>query len=221
MAKTSITASPPRSIGAGRISTWLLGLVCLGLLAFLLLQLVIQLLTPPPVSRLQLLRDVPLPGILVSQSGQTLRQSVHFDRFDFQALNPQTGLLFTSHDGPSASKFPLIKDELPAGSVLNPSIVVFDARQNKYVASINNLNVRGITVAPDIHKAYAADAGSSVIPAFDEQACHVVINAGHDVCTVAKSIKASQPPASIEYYANHHEAFPSAPPHLSPPKPAH
>src|SRR5579864_5972891 len=127
MAKTSITTSSPRSIGAGRIFTWLLGLVCFGLLAFLLLQFVIQLVTPPPVSRLQQLRDVPLPGILVSQSGQTLPQSVHFDRFDFQALDPQTGLLFTAHDGPSASKFPLLKGELPAGSVLNPSIVVFDA----------------------------------------------------------------------------------------------
>src|SRR5260370_22417808 len=164
MAKTSITASPPRSIGAGRISTWLLGLVCLGLLAFLLLQLVIQLLTPPPVSRLQLLRDVPLPGILVSQSGQTLRQSVHFDRFDFQALDPQTGLLFTSHDGPSASKFPLIKDEFPAGSVLNPSIVVFDARQIKQVASINNATVRGITVAPAIPMLHAADSATNLIP---------------------------------------------------------
>src|SRR5260370_300662 len=188
MAKTSITASPPRSIGAGRISTWLLGLVCLGLLAFLLLQLVIQLLTPPPVSRLQLLRDVPLTGILVSQSGQTLRQSVHFDRFDFQALDPQTGLLFTSHDGPSASKFPLITGELPAGSVLNPSIVVFDTRQNKYVASINNVNVRGIIVAPDIHKVYAADAGSSVIRVIDEQACQVFINAGQFVCTIAHGL---------------------------------
>jgi DNA-binding beta-propeller fold protein YncE len=218
MAKTSITASPPRSIGAGRIFTWLLGLVCFGLLAFLLLQLVIQLVTPPPVSRLQQLRDVPLPGILVSQSGQTLPQSVHFDRFDFQALDPQTGLLFTAHDGPSASKFPLIMGELPTGSVLNPSIVVFDARQNKYVASINNVNVRGITVAPDIHKVYAADAGSSVIRVIDEQACQVVINAGHHVCTVAKSIKASQTPDSIEYDADHHEVFVSESGNLTPPK---
>lgn len=218
MAKTSITASPPRSIGAGRIFTWLIGLVSFGLLAFLLLQLVIQLVTPPPVSRLQQLRDVPLPGILVSQSGQTLPQSVHLDRFDFQALDPQTGLLFTAHDGPSAAKFPLIKGELPAGSALNPSIVVFDARQNKYVASINNVNVRGITVAPDIHKVYAADAGSSVIRVIDEQACQIAISAGNNVCTVAKSIKASQTPDSLEYDADHHEVFVSEPGKLIPPK---
>jgi DNA-binding beta-propeller fold protein YncE len=218
MAKTSITASPPRSIGAGRILTWVIGLLCFGVLAFLLLQIGIQLVTPPPVSRVQLVRDVPLPGILMSQDGRTLPQSVRFDRFDFQALDPQTGLLFTAHDGPSAAKFPLIKGELPAGAVLNPSIDVFDTRQNTYVASINNVNVHGITVASDIHKVYAADAGSSVIRVIDEQACQAAINAGQSVCTVARSIKASQTPDSIEYDADHHEVFVAEPGNLTPSK---
>ena len=218
MAEISATESPPSRIGAGRIFTWLLGLVCFGTLAYLLLSAATQLVTPPPISRLQLVLDAPLPGLLTSQDGQTLPQSVHFDRFDFQALDPQTGLLFIAHDGPSAKSLPLLKGELPAGAVVNPSIDVFNVRQNTSVASINNVVVHGIAVAPDIHKVYAADVGSSVIRVIDEQACQVTINAGHNVCTVAKSINATQTPDAIEYDADHHEVFVSEPGPLTPPK---
>jgi DNA-binding beta-propeller fold protein YncE len=218
MAKTSIRALPIGKPGTGRIFTWLMGVVCFGILAFLLLRVVIQLVTPLPAPRLQQLSDIPLPGILVSRHGQTLPQSVHFDRFDFQALDQQRGLLFTAHDGPSASKSLLIKGELPAGAVFNPAIVVFDVRQNKYVASINNVNVRGVAVASDIHRVYAADAGSSVIRVIDEQACQAAIHAGRRVCTVARSIDASQAPDSIEYDPDHHEVFVSESGNLSPPQ---
>ncbi len=218
MAQTPMTAPPLRRPATGRILLWVIAVASFGLLALLLLQVVIQLIIPPPPSRLQQVSDVPLPGILVSAHGQNLPQSVHFDRFDFEALDPQSGLLFSAHDGPSASKLPVLKGELPGGARLNPSIVVFDVRHNKYVASINSVNVHGIAVAPDISRVYAADAGSSVIRIIDEQACQASIRAGGSICTVARSIRASQTPDSIEYDAQHHEVFVSEPGNLSPPQ---
>jgi DNA-binding beta-propeller fold protein YncE len=158
---------------------------------------------PSPVRRLQLLQDVPLPSIAPSRHSQ--EQSVHFDRFDFQALDTQTGLLFIAHDGPSASKSHEASKLVDAP--IKPSIVVFDARHNKYVASINGPTVHGITIASDIYKVYAADADHHVIDVIDEQACQAAISAGHNVCTVAKTIKVTQTPDSLEYDADDHEVF--------------
>lgn len=217
MAEKSVAAPRSRRFGVGRIFTWLIGLACFGVVAFLVLRIVVQFVAPAPLSRLQLLQEVPLPGIAMSQNGRPLLQSIHNDRFDFQALDPQTGLLFSAHDGPSANKLPLTLAELPAGTVIRPSIVVFDTKQNKYVASIIGPTVHGIAAAPDIHKVYVADVGTNSIDVIDEQACQAAIGAGQQVCNVANSIKASQPPDSLEYDPDHHEVFVSEPGSASPP----
>ncbi|MBV9689048.1 MAG: YncE family protein [Ktedonobacteraceae bacterium] len=205
MAAKAITSSPSQNIGVGSIVKWLLGLFCFGVLASLLLQLIIQFMTPPPGQRLQLLQDMPLPSIAISHRGQA-QQSIHFDRFDFQALDTRTGLLFIAHDGPSANKLPQVKAEL-FGASIKPSIVVFDVARNKYVASISDLIVHGITVASDIHEVYAADVNHNVITVIDEQACQAAISAGQNVCAVAKTIKATQTPDSLEYDGDDHEVF--------------
>ncbi|MBV8695142.1 MAG: hypothetical protein JO183_06620 [Ktedonobacteraceae bacterium] len=203
MPAKAITSALPQSIGVGTIVKWLLRLLCFGVLASLLLQLIMQFMVPPPIRRLQLLRDVALPSIAISH--QSREQSVHFDRFDFQALDTRTGLLFIAHDGPSANKSHEASKLISAS--INPSIVIFDARHNKYLASINGPTVHGITVASDIHKVYAADADHQVIDVIDEQACQSAINAGQNVCTVAKAIKALQTPDSLEYDLDDHEVF--------------
>jgi len=185
--------------------------------AFLVLRIVVQFVVPAPLSRLQLLQEVPLPGIAMSQNGQILTQSIHNDRFDFQALDQQTGLLFSAHDGPSANKLPFTLAELPAGTVIRPSIVVFDTRQNKYVASINGPNIHGIAVAPDIQKVYAAGFNDSVIYVIDERACQAAIQAGQNTCSVLKQIKTSQNPDGLEYDPDHHEVFVSEPGSATPP----
>ena len=211
MAEKSVTASRPRRFGIGRILTWLLAVACFGVVALLVLRIAMQFVVPAPLSRLQLLQEVQLPGIAISQNGQPLSQSIHNDRFDFQALDPQTGLLFSAHDGPSANKLPFTLAELPAGTVIRPSIVVFDTRQNKYVASINGPNVHGIAVAPNIQKVYAAGFNDSLIYVIDERACQAAIQAGQNTCSVLKQIKASQNPDGLEYDPDHHEVFVSEP----------
>lgn len=207
MAGKAVTSTLSKGIGTGKLLSWLLGLLCFGLLVFLLLQVIIQFMTPPPVSHVQLLKDVPLPGVSASRDGQSLLGSVHFDRFDFQALDPQTGLLFIAHDGPSANKLSFAKAELPAGASIRPGIVIFDVRHNKYVASINGPSVHGITIASDSHKIYAAGFDASVIDVIDEQACQAAIGAGRGTCAIAKTIKTTQNPDSLEYDADHHEVF--------------
>src|SRR5690242_9547426 len=116
MAAKSITSSSPQSFGPGRILTWLFGLTSFGLLLFLILRVVIQLVTPPPVYRLVLVKDVALPGALPnnlmpfpgtpSPSLGPLSPGValRFDHFDFQTLDPNTHLLFMAHTGPAPDK---------------------------------------------------------------------------------------------------------------------
>ena len=211
MAEKSVAAARPRRFRAGRIFIWLIVLVCFGVLALLVVRIAIQFVVPAPLSRMQLLQEVPLPGIAVSQNGQILLQSIHDDRFDFQALDPQTGLLFSAHDGPSANKLPFTLSELPAGTIIRPSIVVFDTRQNKYVASINGPNVHGIAVAPDIQKVYAAGFNDNVVYVIDERACQAAIKGGQGTCSVLKQIKTIQNPDGLEYDPDHHEVFVSEP----------
>src|SRR5229473_2840744 len=108
MAEKSATASRPRSFWLGTIGWWLVGIVCIGLLGFLILQLGIQFATPSSIHRLQLVTDIPLPSVEVPVKGQPQLQSIRFDHFDFQALDPQTGLLFIAHPGPSDVKLDLL-----------------------------------------------------------------------------------------------------------------
>ena len=51
---------------------------------------------------LQLIREVALPSIIVPPAGHAAIQGMPFDGFDFQTLDPQTGLLFITHAAWSA-----------------------------------------------------------------------------------------------------------------------
>src|SRR5436305_15210380 len=64
---------------------------------------------------LLLVQDVALPSVALPPPGHAPLAAVPFDRFDFQALDSQSGLLFIAHPGPSANKAALSKKQLPAG----------------------------------------------------------------------------------------------------------
>src|SRR5437763_13584325 len=106
MAAQSITSSPRQSLGPSSILTWLFGLVSFGLLLSLIVLLVIQVVTPLPAHPLVFVKDVALPGVLPNNlmpfpgtpsadlGPLSPGVAVRFDHFDFQSLDPTTGLLF-------------------------------------------------------------------------------------------------------------------------------
>src|SRR6516164_6683511 len=158
MAGQAVTTSSPRRAGTGRIFTWLLGLACFGILVYLFVQISIQFVNPSSIHRLQLVTDIPLPSIEVPAKGQSQLQSIRFDHFDFQVLDPQKGLLFIAHPGPSDVKLDLLLQlkQLPAGTKFSGNIAVVDTRQNRLVNSINLPNIHGLVVDQDDHRIYAA-----------------------------------------------------------------
>ena len=68
------TKAPPqaRRFGLGRALTVIAGIVCFGLLGYLLLQIVTQFVVPPPARRLILVQDVPLPSGLPTPAQEKL-----------------------------------------------------------------------------------------------------------------------------------------------------
>ncbi|MBV9231308.1 MAG: YncE family protein [Chloroflexi bacterium] len=202
MAERSIEAAQPQGRGAiSKILVRLIGLVSFGLLGFLIIGMIVRFTTPVPVQRLALVEDVPLPGIVVAPPGQPPILTVRSDRFDFQALDPQTGLLFIAHPGPTAAKATvLLQEQLPAGTQIKPTIVVFNTRTNQYVGSLDVPFVQGIAVAPDLHKVYAADHNDSKIFVIDERTLKVITQ-----------IKATQNPDSLEYVQDLQQVYVSEP----------
>src|SRR5712691_4223993 len=101
-------ASSPRRFGVSSIGWWLLVLVSFGLLLFLIVGLVARFSSPIPLHRLQVVQDIPLPGALPdpNRANNPLAPGLaaRFDHFDFQALDPQTHLLFMVHTGPNPDK---------------------------------------------------------------------------------------------------------------------
>jgi DNA-binding beta-propeller fold protein YncE len=115
--------------------------------------------------------DIPLPSIEVPAKGQSQLQSIRFDHFDFQVLDPQKGLLFIAHPGPSDVKLDLLLQlkQLPAGTKFSGNIAVVDTRQNRLVNSINLPNIHGLVVDQDDHRIYAAGSIDDVVYSIDEQ----------------------------------------------------
>src|SRR5689334_20297210 len=105
-----------------------MGAVSFGGLGVLIVGVVAQFITPGAVHHLELIQDVALPSIVVPPSGQRVPQTVRSDRFDFQALDPQTGLLFVAHPGPSAAKLAILEELLPPGTQFKTTVVVFNTR---------------------------------------------------------------------------------------------
>jgi DNA-binding beta-propeller fold protein YncE len=171
------TSAPFRALAAGRIGWLLMWVVSTGLLIFLITMLAIRFTTPIPLYRLRAIQDIPLPSALpdanrTSQDPLAPGLSVRFDHFDFQALDPQTHLLFLNHSGPSPDKASTVHIQV------NPqddgNVLVFNTVEDKLVKLLRIPQTSGITIATDIHWAYISDAQDGIIYAVDEQNFHMV-----------------------------------------------
>jgi DNA-binding beta-propeller fold protein YncE len=138
--------------------------------------MIVQFTTPEPTPLLTLEQDIPLPGALPDQYRTPQHPfapglALLYDHFDFQALDPQTGLLFIAHSGPAPDREQQVNPHFnPDTDAKNDgNIVVFDTRDNKVVGLLNIPQVAGVVLAPDLHKVYAADSNDSIIYAIDEQ----------------------------------------------------
>src|SRR5690349_14068612 len=154
-----------KSFNGKKLLFWSLGIVSIFACLFLLLQMAIQFLMPPPKHHLQLIRDIPLPSSLpdrfrTAQNPTALGAAESFDHFDFQALDEQNHLLFIAHSGPSPDREQLVNPKFnpDTDAKTDGNIIVFDMLQQKVLALLPVPQVAGITVAQDIHKVYAADA---------------------------------------------------------------
>lgn len=211
MAEQAVDSSSPRGFGVGRIFTWLVGLLCFGVFAYFIVQVMIQFVTPSSIHRLQLVTDIPLPSIEVPPKGEQQLQAIRFDHFDFQVLDPTNGLLFIAHPGPSDVKLDLLLQlkQLPPGTTFSGNIAVIDTKHNKYVTSIDLQNIHGLVVDPDDHRIYAAGSTGDVVYSIDEQTFKATsINiAPH--CNPANA--PCENPDSLTYDRVDHKIFVSSP----------
>jgi len=183
-------SSPPRRFGVGTAFSWVAGIVCFGLLAYLLVAIVHQIVVPPPAHRLVLIQDIPLPsGLGATSAGQTndLAPGVeqNFDHFDFQAYDAPTHQLFIAHSGPNPALLALAHTKFDPA--FDGHIIVYNTQQEQLtgivdipqpgggniqkleptsggiVGRIDIPQVAGIVDAPDLGKVFAADAADSII----------------------------------------------------------
>lgn len=171
------TSAPPTTSIAGRIGWVVMWVVSTGLLVFLLTMLTIRFTTPIPLYRLRTIQDIPLPSALpdsnrTSQNPLAPGLAVRFDHFDFQALDPETHLLFMNHTGPAPDKASTVNIQVNAAD--DGNVVVFNTVQNKVVKVLRVPQTSGISIATDIHWAYVSDAQDGIIFAVDEQNFNMV-----------------------------------------------
>src|SRR5260221_416540 len=151
--------------------------VCLaGLVVALIVHMAVQFAAPKLPPRLVFEQDIPLPGAFpdryrTPQNPFAPGLAVLFDRFDFQALDPQTHLLFIAHSGPAPDREQQINPHFnpDTDAQTDGNIIVFDTRQDKVVGLLEIPQAAGIAEAPDLHKVYAADANDSIIYMIDER----------------------------------------------------
>jgi YVTN family beta-propeller protein len=205
---SSKAASSP-GVGGGRV-LWVVGALSFGLVAVVLVGLFVGLATsnlptPKAVATLHLVKDVSLPTAAIAPAGHAPIQSLPADGFDFQALDPRTGLLFITHAGPSANKQALIRNQLPAGTRFQSQLVVFDTKKQAVIGHIAIRNVHGVTVAPDLGRAYAADVTDHQVYVIDEHSLRVIatIQLGLLPCSFAPC----ETPDALEYDAVDHKLF--------------
>jgi DNA-binding beta-propeller fold protein YncE len=216
MAAQSTKFSPFQNLRVGRVLGWLLGIVSMGLLLLLLVQVTIRFTTPGTLPRLQLVKDVALPSVISTANGQpAAKVAVHGDRFDFQALDAQSGLLFAAHPGPGAGRQTAIQAQLPANTQFRTTIVVFNTRTNEYLGSIDVSAIHGITVAPDLHRVYAAGFSDKKVYVIDVNSCKAGPRAEHNACNFS-TIPVNQPPDGIEYDADNQQVFVAEPAKTNP-----
>src|SRR5437867_7815774 len=132
MAANVTTSAEPKKSGLGTIGWWLMGILSFGLLGFMLLRFTLQLSTPIVLHRLQAVQDIPLPGVFPdanrAHNPVAPGLATRFDHFDFQALDPQTHLLFIAHTGPAPDKEQLVNPSFnpDKDSQTDGNVVVFN-----------------------------------------------------------------------------------------------
>ena len=120
--------------------------------------------TPSKPLPLKILRDIPLPG--------------RTTRFDYESLDPKTGLLFIAHLGDSR-------------------VLAFDTNTQKLVADIPDVSeVHGVLAIPSLGRMYASATGHNEVFAIDE----------HSFSITAK-IPGGVYPDGIAYDPADHELF--------------
>lgn len=159
------------TLRVSRVLSWLAGAACVALLAYVVFGVARQILVAPPALRLILVRDVPLPsglGAASVGSRDPLAPGVTtpFDRFDFQAYDPQTHKLFIAHTGPNPDKLRLAR--IPFTPATDGHIIVFDTVRQVVVGRVDVPHVAGVAVAGNLHKVFASDADDNVVFAIDE-----------------------------------------------------
>ncbi len=204
MAQHSMTSSPPRRFGLGRIALWFFTLGSFALLLFLLGSEVVRFSTPAELHRLQIVQDIPLPDALpdphrTSQNPFAPGLAQRFDHFDFQALDPNTHQLFIVHTGPNPDKEAAIEHNPNFDEGTDGNIVVFNTQLNKVVGLINVPQAAGVMIAPDLHKVFIGDAGGGIIYIVSEQS---------PFNTIAKiQLDPNDGPDAIEYDQVDHRIF--------------
>ncbi len=202
---------PPRQVRVSTLFSWLLGIVCFGILGYLLVETTLQIVFPPPAHRLTIMQDIPVPSVLpakflpfvksVPQNEDALAPgvSVRFDRFDFQALDVTTGLLFIAHTGPAPDKFAGVNPAFDASkdSQVDGHVIIFNTRLNKAVGRVNIPQITGMVDAPDLGKVYAADGNDSVVYAIDV----------HTLKTIRIPLGDKQGPDAVTYDQTDHKVF--------------
>ena len=168
MAQQSMASSPPKRFSLGRIFWWIFVAASFGLLLFLVGSEVVRFSTPGELHRLQIVQDIPLPNALpdpnrTSQNPFAAGQAQRFDHFDFQALDPNTHLLFIVHSGPNPDKEAAIEHNPNFDEGTDGNIVVFNTASNKVVGLINVPQAAGVMIAPDLGKVFVGDANDSIV----------------------------------------------------------
>jgi hypothetical protein len=196
-------SAAPQKSGARRVVWVLIWMLSIALLVALIISLVTRLVTPVPLYRLQVVEDIPLPGALAYATptsnpllpGLSVRQ----DHFDFQALDPQTHLLFVNHSGPPFDRAHAAGD---AGDPMTDgNIVVFNTLQHQVVGLVKVPQTTGIAVATGMDWVYASDANDSIIFGINE----------HTFQTVQIPLDPSDSPDAMAYDSVDHLMFVSDP----------
>src|SRR5437016_288081 len=112
-----VKSSPSRSRGPILVAAVVVGIALLAAGAMLYGIATSQVSSPnPSVAALHQVKDIALPSAAIAPPGHDPIQALSSDGFDFQALDPQTGLLFITHAGPTANKQALMEKQLPPGT---------------------------------------------------------------------------------------------------------
>lgn len=201
----------------------LTGIVCFGLLLLILVQFTVQIFATRPASRFIFVQDIPLPTALPTQFVPNARDlprqqtpltpgvAIPFDHFDFQALDPQTKLLFVAHTGPTPDNYALLERTFDADkdSQVDGYVAVIDTTRNVLIGRVNIPQVAGMVAAPDLGLVFAADSNDNIIYAIDERTLK----------TTAIPLADNEGPDAMEYDPDDHKLFisdPGSPPASNP-----